>query len=150
MSRQLLQHILSTTQTIAVVGLSPKPERASNEVAEYLQAQGYRIIPINPELHAQQLLGEVCFGSLREAANALSPLGIRIDLVNCFRKSEDIPPIAEEAIAIGARYLWMQSGIHHQEAARQAEGAGLSVVQDSCIKTVHKQLFSGKKPTHTA
>ncbi|MBP9973718.1 MAG: CoA-binding protein, partial [Comamonas sp.] len=104
-------HILRETKTIAVVGLSPKPERPSHEVACYLQAQGYRIVPVNPGMHGKLLLGEMCFASLREAASALAPKGVQIDLVDCFRQSEEIAAIAEDAVAIGARFLWMQIGI---------------------------------------
>ena len=110
-------HILRETKTIAVVGLSPKPERPSHEVACYLQAQGYRIVPVNPGMHGKLLLGEMCFASLREAASALAPKGVQIDLVDCFRQSEEIAAIAEDAVAIGARFLWMQIGITNPDAA---------------------------------
>ena len=133
-------HILRETKTIAVVGLSPKPERPSHEVACYLQAQGYRIVPVNPGMHGKLLLGEMCFASLREAASALAPKGVQIDLVDCFRQSEEIAAIAEDAVAIGARFLWMQIGITNPDAARRAEAAGLLVVQDRCTKTEHRRL----------
>ena len=86
------------------------------------------------------LLGEMCFASLREAASALAPKGVQIDLVDCFRQSEEIPAIAADAIAIGARFLWMQIGITNPEASRRAEAAGLLVVQDRCTKTEHRRL----------
>ena len=133
-------HILRETKTIAVVGLSPKPERPSHEVACYLQAPGYRIVPVNPGMHGKLLLGEMCFASLREAASALAPKGVQIDLVDCFRQSEEIAAIAEDAVAIGARFLWMQIGITNPDAARRAEAAGLLVVQDRCTKTEHRRL----------
>lgn len=136
----VITHVLRTSKTIAVVGLSPKPERPSHEVACYLQAQGYRIIPINPGIHGKLLLGQMCFANLREAAAALALKGIHIDIVDCFRQSEEIPAIAQDAIAIGARVLWMQSGVRNDEAARQAEAAGLVVVQDKCTKTEHRRL----------
>ncbi|MBV2163716.1 MAG: CoA-binding protein [Comamonas sp.] len=138
----VIARVLRTSKTIAVVGLSPKPERPSHEVAHYLQAQGYRIVPINPGVHGKLLLGEMCFASLREAAAALAPRGIQIDLVDCFRQSEEIPAIAQDAIAIGARALWMQKGVRNDEAARQAEAAGLVVVQDLCTKIEHRRLHA--------
>lgn len=138
--KDLSQYILKNTKTIAVVGLSPKPDRPSHEVASYLQSRGYRIVPINPGMHGQQILGEVCFASLREAASALAPQGGQIDMVDCFRKSEDIPAITEDAIAIGARYLWMQLGVRHEAATRRAEAAGLLVVQDNCPHIVLERM----------
>lgn len=122
--------LLRESRTIAVVGLSPKPHRESFGVARYLQAHGYRIIPVNP--NAQEVLGERAWASLTEAA-----AHERIDLVNCFRRSEDIPPIADEAIAIGAHGLWLQMGIAHAGAAQAARAAGLRVVQNACIKIEH-------------
>ncbi|MDQ3060043.1 MAG: CoA-binding protein [Pseudomonadota bacterium] len=127
--------ILRHCRTIAVVGLSPKPHRASFDVARYLQGNGYRIIPINPNV--TEVLGEKAYATLHEAAQHES-----IDLVNCFRNSEDIPPIVEEAIAIGAKALWMQLGVSNPAAAGKAEAAGLLVVQDQCIKIDHRVLLS--------
>jgi predicted CoA-binding protein len=117
--------------TIAVVGLSPKPHRDSYRVSQYMQARGYRIVPINP--NATEVLGEKAYASLTEAATHE-----RIDLVNCFRNSEDIPPIAAEAIAIGAKGLWLQIGVTHDTAAAQAQAAGLAVVQDRCLMVEHR------------
>jgi predicted CoA-binding protein len=116
--------------TIAVVGLSPKPHRDSYRVSQYMQAHGYRIVPINP--NATEVLGEKAYASLTEAA-----AHERIDLVNCFRNSEDIPPIAAEAMAIGAQGLWLQIGVTHTNAAAQAKAAGLAVVQDRCLMVEH-------------
>lgn len=130
-----IPYILRHYRTIAVVGLSPKPHRASFEVANYLQGHGYRIIPINPNV--TEVLGEKAYATLQEAAQHEA-----IDLVDCFRNSEDIPPIVEEAIAIGAKALWMQLGVSHPEAAAKAEAAGLLVVQDRCIKIDHRVLLS--------
>lgn len=130
-----MPHILKHCRTIAVVGLSPKPHRASFDVARYMQANGYRIIPVNP--NAAEVLGEKAYATLLEAAQHE-----KIDLVNCFRNSEDIPPIVDEAIAIGATAVWMQLGITHQAAAAKAEAAGLLVVQDHCIKIDHRVLLS--------
>lgn len=137
-----LPYILTQCRTIAVVGLSPKPHRASFDVARYMQGQGYRIIPVNP--NASEVLGEKAYASLTEAARHE-----HIDLVNCFRNSEDIPPIVDEAIAIGAKAVWMQLGIRHPAAAAQAEAAGLLVVQDHCLKVAHGMLQSrGLLPAH--
>ena len=132
---QRIPYILNHCQTIAVVGLSPKPHRASFDVSRYMQAAGYRIIPINP--NATEVLGEKSYASLKEAAQHET-----IDLVNCFRNSEDIPPVVDEAIAIGARAVWMQLGVAHAAAAATAEAAGLLVVQDHCIKIDHRVLLS--------
>jgi len=130
-----MPYILSHYRTIAVVGLSPQPHRASFDVARYMQAQGYRIIPVNP--NATEVLGEKAYPSLTEAARHE-----HIELVNCFRNSEDIPPVVDEAIAIGAKAVWMQLGIRHPAAAEKAEAAGLLVVQDHCLKIDHKVLQS--------
>ena len=130
-----MHFILNHCRTIAVVGLSPQPHRASFDVARYMQAHGYRIIPVNP--NATEVLGEKSYANLREAAQHE-----RIDLVNCFRNSEDIPPIVDDAIAIGAKAVWMQLGINHAVAAAKAEAAGLLVVQDHCIKIDHRVLMS--------
>ena len=130
-----IQHILKHCRTIAVVGLSPRPDRASHEVAQYMQAAGYRIIPINP--HTAQVLNEKAYPSLLEAAKHEA-----IDLVNCFRNTEDIPPIVDEAIEIGAKAVWMQLGIVNMAAALKAQSAGLLVVQDRCIKIDHRNLGS--------
>ena len=138
-------HILRETKTIAVVGLSPKPERPSHEVACYLQAQGYRIVPVNPVV-AQEggcILGERAWASVREADAAIRAEGGRIDMVDCFRKSEDIPPLADDAVAIGAKCLWLQLGVFNEDAARVAEDAGLLVIQNRCVKIEHARLFGG-------
>ncbi|RJG07603.1 CoA-binding protein [Noviherbaspirillum cavernae] len=134
-----IPELLANCRTIAVVGLSAKTNRPSHEVAEYLQAHGYRIIPVNPTYAGTHILGEHCHATLVQAAAALSEKGMAIDLVDCFRKSEDIPPIVEEAIAIGARCVWMQLGIVNQAAAASAGQAGLAVVMDKCLKIEHMQ-----------
>ncbi len=125
--------ILQHCRTVAVVGLSPKPHRASFDVARYMQAQGYRIIPVNPQ--ASEVLGERAYASLAEAARHE-----RIDLVNVFRNSQDVPPVAEEAVAICARALWLQLGIRHDAALAAAQAAGLVAVQDRCLKIDHRAL----------
>lgn len=124
--------ILESYRTVAVVGLSPKPHRDSYRVAAYMQAHGWRIVPINP--NASEILGEKAYPSLAEAARHA-----RIELVNCFRNSADIPPLVDEAIAIGARAVWMQLGIEHAQAADTARAAGLAVVQNRCLKIDHAQ-----------
>ncbi len=134
-----VRRLLADCRTIAVVGLSPKPERASYDVARYMQAQGYRIIPINPAAGVHQILGEKVYASLLEASRVQ-----KIHLVDCFRNSADIPPIADEAIAIQALALWMQLGITHTAAAAKARAAGLLVVQDRCLKVDHRQLGSSQ------
>src|SRR4051812_49048918 len=106
-----IAQILRESKNVAVVGLSNNPERASHEVAGYLQQHGYRIVPVNPVYAGQQILGEPVYASLQDAANALAPQGRRIDIVDCFRKSEDIPPLARDAVAVRAGCLWMQLGI---------------------------------------
>jgi len=125
--------ILGHSRTIAVVGLSPKPERASFDVARYMQAQGYRIIPVNPNAGVAQILGETVYPNLLEASKAEN-----IDLVNCFRNSADIPPIVDEAMTVGAKAVWMQLGISHAAAAAKAQAAGLKVVQNRCLKIDHR------------
>ena len=135
-----IAQILKDSKTIAVVGLSNKPERASYGVAEYLQQQGYRIIPVNPAYEGQDILGERVYADLQAAADALAPSGTRIDIVDCFRKSEDIPPLARDAIAIRAGCLWMQLEIENQAAADLARAAGLDVVMNHCLKIEHRAL----------
>jgi len=132
--------LLSECRTIAVVGLSTRPERPSNEVARYLQNHGYRIVPVNPAHAGQDILGEHCYESLPEASDALKTEGAKIEIVDCFRRSETIEPIAEEAIAIGARCLWMQLGVVNERAEARAQAAGLAVVMDRCIKIEHANL----------
>ncbi|MCJ0761642.1 CoA-binding protein [Variovorax terrae] len=128
-----IPRLLRECRTIAVVGLSPKPHRDSHAVAHYLQAHGYRIIPVNP--NAREVLGETAYASLAEAARHAT-----IDLVDVFRHSEEVPPVVDEAIAIGARAVWLQLGIEHEAAAARARAAGLQVVQDRCIKIEHAAL----------
>ena len=128
-----LRHILSTCRTIAVVGLSPKSHRASFDVARTMQSKGWRIIPINP--NATEILGETAYPSLTEAARHVT-----IDLVNVFRNSEDVPPVVTEAIAIGAKAIWLQLGIEHAQAATDAQSAGLEWVQNKCLMVEQARL----------
>lgn len=136
-----LRRILGTCRTIAVVGLSPQWHRPSFFAAKYMQGHGYRVIPVNPT--ADEILGERCHPSLTAAAQALAARGEQIDMVDCFRKSEDIVPIAEEAVAIGARCLWMQIGVINHKAASKARAAGLDVVMNRCVKIEHARLLGG-------
>lgn len=136
-----IRQILEDSLTIAVVGLSPKPERASLGVVRYLQLQGYRIVPVNPNYAGQQILGEQVYPDLRAAADALSADGTRIDVVDCFRKSDEIGQIARDAIAVGAGALWMQLGIENQAAADLAAAAGLDVVMNHCMKIEHSKMM---------
>lgn len=142
-----LRAILDRCRVIAVVGLSPNPDRPSHEVASYLQQQGFRVIPVNPVVAAQgsRVLGETCYPSLSEAAAALAREGARIDLVDCFRRSEDIPPIVDEAVAIGADTVWMQLGVVNEAAAARARSAGLAVVQNLCLLVEHARLLGGPR-----
>ena len=135
-----IPQILNDSKTIAIVGLSNKPERASFGVAGYLQQQGYRILPVNPAYVGAEILGEKVYASLQEAADAMAPSGTRIDIVDCFRKPEDIPPLARDAIAIRAGCLWMQLEIEHQACADLARAAGLDVVMNHCLKIEHRKL----------
>ena len=131
--------LLTSWRTIAVVGLSIKPHRASHQVAHYMQRHGYRIIPVNPSYAGNHILNEYCYASLSEAAAALAKESVKIEIVDCFRKSEAIPAIADEAIAIGVQCLWLQLGVINQDAAAKARAAGLVVVMDRCIKVEHMQ-----------
>ena len=124
--------ILSRYRTVAVVGLSPKAHRDSFEVAQYMQSQGWHIVPINP--NASQILGETCYPSLIEAARHHA-----IELVDVFRNSADVPPVVADAITIGAKAVWLQLGIVHETAAQQARDAGLLVVQDKCLLVEHRR-----------
>ncbi len=126
-----VQRILETTKTIAVVGLSDKPDRDSYQVAAYLQQQGYRIIPINP--WAKEVLGEKAYASLREISEP-------VEVVQIFRRAEEVLPIVDDAIAVGAKVVWMQSGIVNEDAAARAEAAGLKVIMDACMRSAHRTL----------
>ena len=140
-----LRDVLAQCHTIAVVGLSPQWHRPSHFAAKYMQAHGYRVIPVNPLVAREggQVLGETAYASVTEASAALAAQGARIDMVDCFRKSEDIPPLAAEAIAVGAQCLWLQLGVFNEEAVRRAESAGLLTVRNRCVKIEHARLFGG-------
>ena len=135
--------VFNHCQTIAVVGLSPRPDRASFDVAQYMQSRGYHIVPVNP--NAEQVLGQTCYPNLIEAARHH-----RIDLVNCFRNSEDIAPIVDEALAIGARAVWLQLGIRDDASMHKAVQAGLVALQDRCLKIDHKAVAGGSRMAQAA
>ncbi|MFL9880026.1 CoA-binding protein [Herbaspirillum rhizosphaerae] len=122
---------------IAVVGLSSRPDRPSYDVSAYMQHHGYRIVAVNPMYAGTQILGEYCYANLQDAAAALAGAGLKIDIVDCFRKSADIPPVVDEAIDIGATCVWMQQGIVNEAAAVKAQRAGLVVIMDRCLKIDH-------------
>ncbi|MCC7416093.1 MAG: CoA-binding protein [Acidobacteria bacterium] len=126
-----LARILSAASIIAMVGASANPERASNGIMRQLQRAGYRVIPVNPR--ETEVLGERAYASLSDVPE-------RVDIVDVFRRAEDTPPIAAEAARIGAKVLWLQSGIANDEAAAHAEAAGLAVVMDACIGATHARL----------
>jgi predicted CoA-binding protein len=129
-----LRRILSQSRVIAVVGLSADWFRPSYFAAKYMQEHGYTVIPVNPRY--PEVLGQKCYRSLREIPG-------KVDLVDCFRKTEDIPPIAEDAIAIGAKVHWQQLGEKNEAAAARARAAGLDAVTDRCVKIEHGRLFGG-------
>ena len=126
-----IKHIRDHLKTIAVVGLSPKPHRASHQVALYLQQQGYQIIPVHPQ--HQTILGLTCYPNL-------AAIPVHVDMVDCFRASEAMPDLTDEVIAIGAKVMWMQLGIYHADAATKARAAGIAVVMDRCPKIEFPRL----------
>jgi predicted CoA-binding protein len=132
-----LRGLLQECRRIAVVGVSNDWNRPSHFVAKYLIAHDYTLIPVNPKY--RQVLGRPCYPDLGSASRAQGP----IDLVDCFRRASDIEPIARDAIAIGARCLWMQLGVINEAAAALARAAGLAVVMDRCVKIEHARLFGG-------
>jgi predicted CoA-binding protein len=135
--RERLLGIYATTKTIAVVGASADPTKAAHVIPRYLQSQGYRILPVNPR--GGELFGERVFRSLAE-------IDVPVDVVDVFRPAEEAPEIARQAIAIGAKVLWLQMGIESDEAQRLAEAAGLTVVMNRCMGATHAQLGLGPGP----
>lgn len=129
-SEDPIADILRECKTIAVVGLSSNPVRPSHEVTEYMQRAGYRIIPVNP--NEREVLGEKSYARLEDVPK-------RVDVVNVFRRPEEVPPVVESAIRIGAPVVWMQLGIENGEAAEKARAAGLVVVEDACILVEHRK-----------
>jgi predicted CoA-binding protein len=130
-NNQMIMDILLSTRTIASVGLSSNPQKESYGIVEYLKSQGYHIIPVNPT--ATEILGEKAYPDL-------SSVPEKIDVVQIFRKPEDVPPVVDEAIKVGAKVVWMQEGIVNEEAARKARAAGLKVVMDMCMRVMHRAL----------
>lgn len=129
-----LRRILKTNKVIAVVGLSASWFRPSYFAAKYMLEHGYTVIPVNPG--QKEILGQTCYASLRD-------IPVKVDMVDCFRKTEDIGPIADDAIAIGAKVLWQQLGVKNMDAVSKAEAAGLETVIDRCVKIEHARLFGG-------
>jgi predicted CoA-binding protein len=129
-----LRRILGANKTIAVVGLSANWYRPSYFAAKYMLDHGYTVIPVNPSY--AEVLGQKCYATLKD-------IPVKVDIVDCFRKSAEIPALAEEAVAIGAKVLWMQLGVVNEGARTRARGAGLEVVMDRCVKIEHARLFGG-------
>jgi predicted CoA-binding protein len=129
----MMKEILLSTKTIASVGLSSNPAKVSYGVGEYLRSQGYRVIPVNPT--ADELLGEKSYPDLESIPE-------KIDVVQVFRRPEDVPPIVESAIKVGAKVVWMQEGIVNEEAAQMAREVGLQVVMDACMRATHQRLIA--------
>ena len=127
-----IRRLLSSSKTIAVVGLSAKPYRPSHGVSEYMQSRGYRIIPVNPNL--TEVLGEKSYPALDDVPE-------RVDIVNVFRRPEAVEPVVDAAIRVGARAVWMQEGVIHRAAAEKARAAGLAVIMDRCILKEHRKHF---------
>ncbi len=130
--------ILTTCKTIAMVGLSGNPMRPSHFAAIYMLAEGYEVIPVNPRYAGETILGQTVYASLGDI-----PPEREVDIVDVFRKPSDVPPVAKQAIAIGAKVLWMQLGVVNQEEAHKARTAGLEVVMDRCVKIEHARFFGG-------
>ena len=127
-----IRAILENHKTVAIVGLSPKPERDSHKVGKYLKDHGYRIVPVNPG--QKEILGEKCYPNLKA-------IPFPVDVVDIFRRSEAVPPIVDRAVEMGARVVWTQLGIVHNLAAEKAREAGLDVVMSKCIKIEHMNMF---------
>jgi predicted CoA-binding protein len=134
MKDEELKETLRNVKTIAVIGISPKEDRPSYIVASYLKSKGYRVIPVRPD--GEEILGEKVYHSLSEI-----PKEISVDVLDIFRKSEEVPPIVAEAIQRGIKVVWMQEGVIHKEAGEKAEKAGSKVIMDRCIKKEYQRLF---------
>jgi predicted CoA-binding protein len=133
---QMMKDILLSAKTVASVGLSSNRAKESYGIVEYLKGQGYRIIPVNPT--ATEILGEKAYPDLESVPE-------KIDVVQVFRNPEDVPPVVDSAIKVGAKVVWMQEGIVNEEAAAKARAAGLQVVMDACMRATHRRLI-GEKP----
>ena len=132
---QMMKDILVSAKTIASVGLSSNTQKESYWIVSYLKDQGYRIIPVNPT--TDEILGEKAYPDLESVPE-------KIDVVQVFRKPEDVPPVVDSAIKVGAKAVWMQEGIVHEEAAQKARQAGLQVVMDACMRVTHRRLIGEK------
>ena len=130
----LVEEQLTRSKVIAVVGLSPRPERDSYDVARYLKEQGYRIIPVNPTV--DEVLGEKSYPDLKSIPEP-------VDMVDIFRRPAAVPSVVDEALEIGAKYIWMQIGIIHEEAAKKAREAGIPVIMNNCTMREHRRLYGG-------
>ncbi|HEX6271075.1 MAG TPA: CoA-binding protein [Anaerolineales bacterium] len=135
-SNEMMRDILLSAKTVASVGLSSNPTKESHGIAAYLKGQGYRIIPVNPT--TSEVLGEKAYPDLESVPE-------KIDVVQVFRRPEDVPPVVESAINVGAKVVWMQEGIVNEEAAAKAREAGLQVVMDACMRAAHRGLI-GERP----
>jgi len=129
---EAIRRVLKGSKTIAVVGCSPKPDRDSYQIAQYLIEKGYDVVPVNPG--QKEILGRTCYPDVKSIPK-------KVDIVDVFRAPEHIPPIAEDAVAAKAECLWLQTGIAHDEAAKKTSDAGLYVVQERCIATMHRVLI---------
>lgn len=131
-SDSMMKEILSSAKTVASFGVSSNPSKVSNSVAKYLQDHGYHVIPVNPT--AEEILGEKAYPDLESIPE-------KIDVVQIFRRSEDVPPVVDSAIKVGAKVVWMQEGIVNEDAAQKAREAGLQVVMDACMRATHQRLI---------
>lgn len=131
----MLKEILRSAKTIATVGLSSNPGKESYRIALYLKEQGYRVIPVNPT--ASEILDEKSYPDLQSVPE-------KIDIVQVFRKPEDVPPVVDDAIKAGAKVVWMQEGIVNEQAAQKAREAGLQVVMDTCMRVAHRRLIGAQ------
>ncbi len=132
MSENEIRNILTSYKTVAVVGMSGKPDRPSQQVPLYLKAHGYNIIPVNP--NATEIAGMKVYPNM-------TAIPEKVDVVEIFMRSEDVPAVVQDAIKIGAKVVWMQEGIENEQAAAQARAAGLAVVQNMCMRAMHRYLF---------
>jgi uncharacterized protein len=137
--QSVIEEMLRESKTIAVVGMSDKDSRASYHIGRYLAANGYRVVPVNPAL--KSVLGLACYPDLETAQQAVRAEGGEIDLVDVFRAPEFVPPIIDDVMRLGIRYVWLQDGVTADEAVRKAEAAGVKCVQDDCIYRRHAQIF---------
>lgn len=133
-SQENIFEILEDTKKIAIVGLSPKEKRDSNKVAKYLMENGYEVIPVNPG--QKEILGQTCYKSLRD-------IPFPVDMADLFLNPKRVPPIVDEAIEIGTKVIWMQEGVVHNESAKKATEAGVTVVMDLCTKKEHERIKQG-------